>query len=180
MPNSFAILKQFWHYEILGESNPFSWHKLLRRAARSNSNNCLFWLRLAQYLHTRKGRGMRSLAKRINKKLARKFGVEIMLGAEIDKGLSLGHPNAIVIYSGVRIGRNCTIRQSTTIGSIEVGNGPIILGDNVDIGAHCCIIGSGLSIGSNVKIGAMSFINKDVPSNVTYITRKDNHIYLNR
>ena len=26
----------------------------------------------------------------------------------------------------------------------------------------------------------MSFINKDVPDDVTYITRKDNHIYPNR
>ena len=26
----------------------------------------------------------------------------------------------------------------------------------------------------------MSFINKDVPDDVTYITRKENHIYPNR
>ena len=28
-------------------------------------------------------------------------------------------------------------------------------------------------IGSNVRIGAMSFVNKDIPDDVTYITRKD-------
>jgi serine O-acetyltransferase len=96
-----------------------------------------------------------------------------MLGAYIDEGLSLGHPTTIIIYSGVRIGKNCCIRQCTTIGSIEVGNKAITLGDNVDIGAHTCIIGSGLTIGSNVRIGAMSFVNKDIPDDVTYITRKE-------
>jgi serine acetyltransferase len=120
------------------------------------------------------------MAKRINKGLARKYGVEIMLGAQIDKGLWLGHPTAITVYSGVRIGRDCNLRQCTTIGSVEANNKPIELGDNVDIGAHCCIIGSGIRIGNNVRIGAMSFINKDVPDDVTYITRKDNHIYPSR
>ncbi len=75
---------------------------------------------------------------------------------------------------------DCNLRQCTTIGSVEANNKPIELGDNVDIGAHCCIIGSGIRIGNNVRIGAMSFINKDVPDDVTYITRKDNHIYPNR
>ncbi|MEH6499792.1 MAG: hypothetical protein V7751_10435 [Pseudoalteromonas distincta] len=56
-----------------------------------------------------------------------------------------------------------------------MGNQPITLGDNVDIGAHTCIIGSGLVIGSNVRIGAMSFVNKDIPDNVTYITRKESY-----
>jgi len=176
MLTTYKELKSFWHYEILGEDKPFSRLKLLRRMRRNNSYHCLFWLRLSQYLHTSPRRGTQSIAKQINKSLARKFGVEIMLGARIDKGLWLGHPIAIVIYSGVVIGKNCNIRQCTTIGSVEANNKSITLGNNVDIGAHSCIIGSGLSIGDNVTIGAMSFINKDVPGNVTYITRKQNQI----
>lgn len=173
MPTTFAQLKRFWHVEILDAKKRFSWWRLLRRARRSNSSRCLFWLRLSQYLYSLPYRGTRSLGKQINKSLTRTFGVEVMLGAQIDEGLSLGHPTAIIIYSGVRIGKNCCIRQCTTIGSIEKGNRPITLGDNVDIGAHTCIIGSGLVIGSNVRIGAMSFVNKDIPDDVTYITRKD-------
>ncbi|SDT95404.1 Serine acetyltransferase [Halopseudomonas salegens] len=175
-PSTISDLKDFWTSEILGKGKPFSWLRLLRRASRSNSCNCLFWLRLAQYLDTRPHRFTHSLAKRISKSLARRFGVEIMLGAEIDKGLKMDHPNAIVIYSGVRIGKNCTLRQSTTIGSVEAGNQAIMVGDNVNIGAHTCIIGSNLRIGDNVIIGAMSFINKDVPDNVTYITQKTSTI----
>lgn len=37
--------------------------------------------------------------------------------------------------------------------------------------------GSGISIGDNVKIGAASFVNKDIPSDVTYITRKESVFY---
>lgn len=179
MPSTFAQLKRFWHVEILDPAKPFSWWRLLRRARRSNSSKCLFWLRLSQYLFGLKPRGARSLGKMINKSLTREFGVEIMLGAQIEEGLQLGHPTAIIIYSGVRIGKNCCIRQCTTIGSIEKGNLPISLGDNVDIGAHTCIIGSGLNIGNNVRIGAMSFVNKDIPDNVTYITRKESFIRSN-
>ena len=43
---------------------------------------------------------------------------------------------------------------------------------HVDVGANSCIIGTGIEIGDNVVIGAMSFINKNVPSNHTYITEK--------
>lgn len=39
-----------------------------------------------------------------------------------------------------------------------------VIGDNVDIGAHSCIIGD-INIGHNVTIGAMTFVNKDVPDN---------------
>ena len=83
MLTTYKELKSFWHYEILGEDKPFSRLKLLRRMRRNNSYHCLFWLRLSQYLHTSPRRGTQSIAKQINKSLARKFGVEIMLGARI-------------------------------------------------------------------------------------------------
>jgi len=36
--------------------------------------------------------------------MVRRYGVEIMLGAEIDEGLALPHPVAIVIAKYVRTG----------------------------------------------------------------------------
>ena len=54
----------------------------------------------------------------------------------------------------------------------------IVIGDNVDIGAHTCIIGLNVKIGSNVKIGAMSFIMEDVPDNCTYVTRKESRMII--
>ena len=174
MPKTFEDLKKFWHVEILESSSKFSWMKLYRRISRSNSSNCLFWLRLSQYLYASSNRTLKSYGKRINKSLTRKFGVEIMLGAEIDIGLSLGHPIAIVVSRAARIGKNCSIRQCTTIGLSRQIDAPFIhIGDNVSIGAHTCIIGNNLTIGDNVTIGAASFVNKDIPSDMTYITRKE-------
>lgn len=77
-----------------------------------------------------------------------------------------------MIFRTVRIGRNFTIRQNTTIGSDLKGDEPLVIGDNVDIGANSCIIGSDIRIGDNVVIGAMSFVNKNIPDNSTYITEK--------
>ncbi|WP_243739111.1 hypothetical protein [Buttiauxella sp. JUb87] len=53
------------------------------------------------------------------------------------------------------------IRQNTTIGrkSSRGDIGITFIGDNADIGAHSCIIGD------NVTIGAMTFVNKDIPDN---------------
>ncbi len=97
-----------------------------------------------------------------------------MPGAEIDIGLSLGHPIAIVVSRAARIGKNCSIRQCTTIGLSHEADAPFIhIGDNVSIGAHTCIMGTHLTIGDNVTIGAASFVNKDIPSDMTYITRKE-------
>nr|WP_240202912.1 hypothetical protein [Salmonella enterica] len=38
------------------------------------------------------------------------------------------------------------------------------------MGANTCIIGS-ITIGDNVTIGAMSFVNKSIPANSIYITK---------
>lgn len=179
MPMSLSDLLMFWRIELLGRDADFSWVKLLRRARRSNSDHYLFWFRFAQYLYAKKHRFFISMAKRINKGLIRRHCVEIMLGAEIGEGFSIIHPMGIVVYRGTRIGKNCILRQNTTIGSVEVDNLPIYIGDNVNIGAHCCIIGSGLRIGSNVKLGAMSFVNQDIPDNCTFVTEKVGRV-LNR
>lgn len=95
-----------------------------------------------------------------------------MLGADIAEGLAVGHGMGIVITKNVKIGKNFQIRQNTTIGLDGKTDEPIIIGNNVDIGANSCIVGSGISIGDNVIIGAMSFVNKSIPADHTYITTK--------
>lgn len=52
----------------------------------------------------------------------------------------------------------------------------IILGDNVSIGANSTLIGPELTIASNVEIGAMSFVNPDIPSNSIFYTAKESVI----
>ena len=72
-----------------------------------------------------------------------------------------------MINRNVIIGKNCRLRNSTTIG-IKMGkdgnyNSPII-GDNVDIGANVIIIGE-ILVGDNVIIGAGSVVTKNIPNN---------------
>nr|WP_250696129.1 hypothetical protein [Escherichia coli] len=66
------------------------------------------------------------------------------------------------MHGNVDIGENVIIRQNTTIGEkvSDSRENYIVIGDNVDIGAHTCIIGLNVKIGSNVKIGAMSFYGR--------------------
>ena len=99
-----------------------------------------------------------------------------MRGAIIGPGLKIIHPRSIVIWGGVVAGSNLTLRQNTTIGTTRDDNRPIVIGNNVDIGANCCIVGDGLVIGDDVRIGAMSFVNSDVPSNSTFVTVKESRV----
>jgi serine acetyltransferase len=99
--------------------------------------------------------------------------VEIYPESEIGSGLQLWHAHALVVHPNTKIGLNCTLRQSTTIG-IKMGkdgstnhHAPII-GNNVDIGANSVIIGP-ISIGNNAIIGAGSIVVKDVPANAVVV-----------
>lgn len=180
MPNTFKELVSFWRIEIIGETKSFSWYRLYKRVRSSDKKNYLFWFRLADYLHSSPHRFVRSRAKSINKKLIREYGVEIMLGAKIGPGLKIIHPIGIVIWAGTTIGSNFTLRQNTTIGTTRPENSPITIGNSVNVGAHTCIIGDGISIGNNVLIGAMSYVKSDIPDNCTYITEKTNRIIINK
>ena len=172
-----SSLKDYFHAEIIGgRAKPFSWRRVIQRAMRSKRCNYIFWFRIAYVLHRRKSRTLISLAKSINDRMVRRYGVEIMLGVQIDEGLVLPHPIAIVVTKKARIGKNVTILQNTTIGIDGKGDDGLTIGNNVWIGSHCCIIGTGLQIGSNVKIGAMSYVSQDIPDNTTFVTQKEGRL----
>lgn len=96
------------------------------------------------------------------------LGVEIPYKTTVGQGLTLYHGQALVINDGVILGKNCIIRHCTTIGNKQMADGSYskcpVIGNNVDIGANVCIIGP-IMIGDNVKIGAGSVVTKNIPSN---------------
>ena len=95
-------LKHYWHVEVLGGlDKPFSWFRLMRRVRRSRESHYLFWFRLADHLSRKDNRTLKSLAKGINNGLITRHGTEIMLGAQIDVGLMVGHGLGIVISKQV-------------------------------------------------------------------------------
>lgn len=172
-------LKECWLIEVTN-NKPISIYRLFKSFIKSQypQKEYLFWWRLANEMYLFGNHKQKGVAKKIQKKLIKKFSIEIQLGTKIGKNLILGHLYAITINSNTEIGDNFIILQNVTIG---LGNEPIkiIIGDNVTIGANSVILGGEIKIGNNVKIGAMSFVNKDIPDNCTVYTQKTNTIIQN-
>jgi serine O-acetyltransferase len=95
----------------------------------------------------------------------KKWGINISQHANIGRGLLILNFGGIFI-GPASIGRNCTIRHTTTIGIVDNGphRGLPTLGDNVDIAPGTVIAGK-IRIGNNVKIGANAVVQRDIPDN---------------
>lgn len=78
-------------------------------------------------------------------------------------GLSIGDNCAI--SAGAQIYTHNTVHRTVTGGVASIDFAATTLGDNVYIGPNS-IISMGVSIGSSCIIGAMSFVNSDIPSRV--------------
>ena len=93
-----------------------------------------------------------------------KYGFQIHPATEIGAGLYIGHFGTVVINEKVRIGRNCNIAHTVTIGQVNNGKlkGYPVIGDRVWIGAGAVIVGN-IHIGSDVFIAPNTFVNFDVP-----------------
>ena len=71
--------------------------------------------------------------------------------------------NGVTIEDGVQVGSHCSIYSVSTIDNRK---GPVTLKKNAKIGSHCVIM-PGVSVGENTVIGACSFVNRNIPANVT-------------
>jgi acetyltransferase-like isoleucine patch superfamily enzyme len=67
--------------------------------------------------------------------------------------------NGVTLEDHVQVGSHCSIYSVSTI---DNKNGPVVLKKNCKIGAHSVIM-PGVTVGENATVGAMSFVNKDVP-----------------
>ena len=73
--------------------------------------------------------------------------------------------NGVIIEDFVQIGSHCAIYSVSTIDGKE---SKVILKKNCRIGSHTVIM-PGVTVGENAVIGAMSFVNCDVPDNVVAV-----------
>ena len=93
-------------------------------------------------------------------------GADIPINCQIGGGLSMPHPNGIVIHPGSRIGPNCMIFQQVTIG---MGHGGVPqIGGHVDIGAGAKVLGA-IQVGDHARIGTNAVVTCDVPPNTTAV-----------
>src|SRR3989338_8005569 len=92
-------------------------------------------------------------------------GVEhFTLGNKTDIGAFtyINAKNGVVIEDEVQIGSHCSIYSISTIDNKE---GKVVLKKNCKIGSHSVIM-PGVTVGENSIVGAFSFVNKNIPSNV--------------
>ena len=88
-------------------------------------------------------------------------------------GLRINHYGLLIVNAKARIGNWCDIHQGVNIGGNGYMNENGISISEVPILGNFCFIGPGTKIfgncviGNNVRIGANSIINKDVPNNYT-------------
>lgn len=71
----------------------------------------------------------------------------------------------VTIEDEVQIGSHCSVYSVSTIDNKQ---GRVRLKKNCKIGTHSVIM-PGVTVGENAVIGAFSFVNKDIPDNVTAI-----------
>lgn len=92
--------------------------------------------------------------------------IELPWKTRIGPGFRIDHGQALVVNDGTVFGRDCTVRNSTTIGNKRLKDGtfstPPRIGDRVDIGANAVIIGP-VKIGDDAAIGAGAVVVRDVP-----------------
>lgn len=92
------------------------------------------------------------------------LAVEVPAKTQIGSGFIIRHGQALVVNDNTIIGRDVTVRHSTTIGNKGTMNKDCpVIGDRVDIGSNVVILG-GVSIGDDAVIGAGSVVVKDVPA----------------
>ena len=95
-----------------------------------------------------------------------RFNLQVYLKTKIGKGFRLNQYGNIVINQGVVIGDNCNVAQGVTIGNVSRGKlkGCPKIGNRVWIGANAVVVGN-ISIGDDVLIAPLSYVNCDIPAN---------------
>jgi serine O-acetyltransferase len=130
------------------------WHSVMH-----SESSLQFWLRLCQY----KG-WLTPLFKVIFFHSKRKANVLMFTSTKIGYGFNIGHKICFGVNSGTIIGNNVNISQFDNFGTNH--KTPAIIGDNVYIGPHVCLVDD-VKIGCNATIGAGAVVTKDVPENAT-------------
>jgi acetyltransferase-like isoleucine patch superfamily enzyme len=91
-----------------------------------------------------------------------KENLKLGLRTDIGAFTYINAKNEVVIEDEVQVGSHCSIYSISTVDNKE---GPVKLKKNCKIGSHCVIM-PGVTVGENSVVGAFSFVNEDIPTNV--------------
>ena len=159
--------KNFVLHEVYEGKKMCALRRIWKRFCDS-SKDAVFLIRKYQYLCS-KHANLRAIC--VRNKLVRRYGIFIYRNTMIGKGLSLPHPNGIVIGKCVTIGENCRIFQQVTIGSKNnedslKGKQPVI-GNNCTFFAGAKVIGD-INISAGTSVGANSVLMQSTEENSVY------------
>jgi serine O-acetyltransferase len=156
------------------------YESILRRDPAARGKWSVFWLypsvramrwhRVSAFLWAH---GLRFLAEMLMHHCARATGIEIHPAAKIGRNFFCDHGGGVVIGETCEIGDDCTIYQAVTLGGLtsdKVKRHPT-LGNGVMIGAGAKVLGP-ILIGDNVRIGANEVVRVNVPANATFVGGK--------
>lgn len=98
-------------------------------------------------------------------------GIEIHPAARIGRRLFIDHGMGVVIGETAEIGDDCTIYHGVTLGGTSINKGEKrhpTLGNRIIVGAGAKVLGP-IVIGDDVRIGANSVVIKDAPAGTTVV-----------
>ncbi|PPI12526.1 serine O-acetyltransferase [Rathayibacter sp. AY1D2] len=115
-------------------------------------------------------RGLRLPARLLSQAARAATGVEIHPGATIGRRLFIDHGMGVVIGETARIGDDCMLFHSVTLGgrSARRERRHPTLGDRVVVGAGAVVLGP-LVLGSDVSVGANAVVVKDAPDGAVLV-----------
>ncbi len=137
--------------------------RMARLVYRHVALRATLWFRIGSWCQRR---GLPGLPSLVQRHLYHAYGLDIVIGSEIGGGFYIAHPVGTVIAVD-RIGRNCSIIASVTLG-LRNGRSFPDIGDGVFIGAGARILG-GVRIGDGARIGANAVVITDVPAGATAV-----------
>ena len=97
-------------------------------------------------------------------RLSNKTQIQIPSRTSIGEGFYIGHLGRVIIHPDAKLGKNVNVGTGVTIGMENRGKrkGTPIIGNNCWIGTNAVIVGK-VTIGSDVLIAPLTYVNFDVP-----------------
>ena len=97
-------------------------------------------------------------------RMSNKTQIQIPARTSIGEGFLIGHLGRVIIHPDAKLGKNINIGTGVTIGAENRGKrkGAPVISDCCWIGTNAVIVGN-VTIGSDVLIAPLTYVNFDVP-----------------
>lgn len=118
-------------------------------------------------------RVLQRVQRRLGRRIRTRYGIELPPTATIGRRLRIPHAGPVVLHPFSRIGDDCILRQSTTLGTSgpwRRDSAPAV-GDRVQLGVGASVLGP-ITVGDDVKLGPGTVVFFDVPDGATVVVPK--------